>query len=178
MTGVGVARGYVDRGYRGHGLNHRGIFVSGQRRGVTATIRRALQRRSAIEPVIAHMKVDGRLDRNFLAGVRGDATNALLCGAGYNLRLILDYLRRLLRALLLALAGNHPLDASLGLAPVSAVTRLHWMDLLITDANPGCCITLVRTTQERPEDRMNQVAKFANRRCADTRSAVAKPSSN
>ena len=46
------------------------------------------------------MKTDGRLDRNFLAGARGDAVNALLCGAGYNLRLILNWLRRLLRALL------------------------------------------------------------------------------
>jgi IS5 family transposase len=52
------------------------------------------------------MKVDGRLDRNFLAGARGDTINALLCGAGYNLRLILNHLRRLLRALLLALAGD------------------------------------------------------------------------
>jgi IS5 family transposase len=88
MTGVAVAcgyvdRGYVDRGYRGHGLDHRRIFVSGQRRGITPTIRRELRRRSAIEPVIGHMKADGRLDRNFLTGVRGDAINALLCGAGY-----------------------------------------------------------------------------------------------
>jgi IS5 family transposase len=102
MTGVAVVRGYVDRGYRGHGLDHRRVFVSGQRRGITPTIRRELRRRSAIEPVIGHMKVAGRLDRNFLAGVRGDAINAMLCGAGYNLRLILNCLRRLLRALLLA----------------------------------------------------------------------------
>jgi hypothetical protein len=47
--------------------------------------------------VIGHMKTDGRLDRNFLAGTRGDSINALLCGAGYNLRLLLNYLRRLLR---------------------------------------------------------------------------------
>jgi len=111
MTGVAVARGYVDRGYRGHGLDHRHIFVSGQRRGITPTIHRELRRRSAIEPVIGHMKVDGRLDRNFLAGVRGDAINALPYGAGYNLRLILNHLRRLLRALLLTLAGNHPFAA-------------------------------------------------------------------
>jgi transposase, IS5 family len=109
MTGVAVARAYVDRGYRGHGLDQRRVFISGQRRGVTATIRRELRRRSAIEPVIGHMKTDGRLDRNFLAGVRGDAINALLCGAGYNLRLILNYLSRLLRSLLLLLAGNRPL---------------------------------------------------------------------
>ena len=52
------------------------------------------------------MKTDGRLDRNFLAGTRGDAINALLCGAGYNLRLILSYLSSLLRALLHALAND------------------------------------------------------------------------
>ena len=58
------------------------------------------------------MKADGRLDRNFLAGVRGDTINALLCGAGYNLHLILNHLRRLLHPLLFALASNHPLAAS------------------------------------------------------------------
>jgi transposase, IS5 family len=110
MTGVAVARAYVDRGYRAHGLDHRRVFIAGQRRGVTATIRRELRRRSAIEPVIGHMKADGRLDRNFLAGVRGDAINALLCGAGYNLRLILNYLSRLLRALLRLIAGNQTLS--------------------------------------------------------------------
>jgi transposase, IS5 family len=64
-------------------------------------MRRELRRRSAIEPVIGHMKNDGRLGRNFLAGRIGDAVNALLCGAGYNLRLILNYLAALLRALFL-----------------------------------------------------------------------------
>jgi signal transduction histidine kinase len=39
----------------------------------------------------------------------------------------------------------------LGLALVSAVARLHGMDLVITDANPGCRITLVRTTSEQPD---------------------------
>jgi IS5 family transposase len=106
MTGITVERAYVDRGYRGHGLEHQRVFVSGQRRGVTPTIRRELRRRSAIEPMIGHMKTDGRFDRNFLAGTRGDAVNAVLCGAGYNLRLILNYLRSLLRALLQALADD------------------------------------------------------------------------
>jgi IS5 family transposase len=99
ISGAAITRAYVDRGYRGHGLDPRRVFVSGRRRGVTPTIRRELRRRSAIEPVIGHMKSDGRLDRNFLAGARGDATNALLCGAGYNLRLILRFLRELLLAL-------------------------------------------------------------------------------
>ena len=50
------------------------------------------------------MKTDGRLDRNNLKGTVGDAANALLCGAGYNLRLILNCLGKLVRALLRALA--------------------------------------------------------------------------
>ena len=100
ITGTAVARAYVDRGYRGHDVDQSRVFISGQRRGITATIRRELRRRSAIEPLIGHMKTDGRLDRNFLAGTRGDATNALLCGAGYNLRLTLNFLGELLRALL------------------------------------------------------------------------------
>ena len=41
--------------------------------------------------------------------------------------------------------------SGLGLALVSAVARLHGMDLVITDANPGCRITLVRTTSEPSE---------------------------
>jgi IS5 family transposase len=106
VSGTTVARAYVDRGYRGHGLDDQRVFVSGRRRGITPTIRRELRRRSAIEPVIGHIKTDGLLDRNFLAGVRGDAINALLCGAGYNRRLILNYLGVLLPALLQWLAAD------------------------------------------------------------------------
>jgi len=58
ITGTAVARAYVDRGYRGHGLDQSRVFISGQRRGVTPTIGRELRRRSAIEPVIGHMKSD------------------------------------------------------------------------------------------------------------------------
>jgi transposase, IS5 family len=107
FSGTVVASADVDRGYRGHGLDDQRVFISGRRRGMTATIRRELKRRSAIEPVIGHMKTDGRLDRNFLAGARGDAANALLCGAGYNLRLILSWLRRLLRTLLQLFAVSY-----------------------------------------------------------------------
>ena len=89
LIGAAVARSYVNRGYHGHRLPERRVFIAGQRRGLTPTMRRELRRRSAIEPVIGHMKNDGRLGRNFLAGRIGAAVNALLCGAGYNLRLIL-----------------------------------------------------------------------------------------
>ena len=39
------------------------------------------------------MKSDGRLGRNYLLGTLGDEINAILAGVGYNLRLILNWLR-------------------------------------------------------------------------------------
>lgn len=109
LTGVTPARCYVDRGYRGHGVSAAtAVFVAGRRRGITPTIRRELRRRSAIEAMIGHMKLDGKLARNHLKGSLGDAIHALLCGAGHNLRLILRHLARLLRVLLRLLAALAP----------------------------------------------------------------------
>ena len=79
------------------------VFLSGQRRGLTPTIRKELRRRSAIEPAIGHMKSDGRLGRNYLLGTLGDAINAILAGVGYNLRLILNWLRALFALIVTAL---------------------------------------------------------------------------
>jgi IS5 family transposase len=90
LTGIAPKEAYVDRGYRGHGLAEPvKVWIAGAKRGVTVAIRKKLKRRNAVEPVIGHMKNDGRLGRNFLKGVAGDAMNALLCGAGHNLRKIL-----------------------------------------------------------------------------------------
>jgi len=47
------------------------------------------RRRSAVEPVIGHAKNEHRMDRNFLKGTHGDATNAILAAAGYNFRRLL-----------------------------------------------------------------------------------------
>ena len=41
---------FVDRGYRGHGVETVKVFISGARRGITRTIAKRLRRRSAIEP--------------------------------------------------------------------------------------------------------------------------------
>ncbi|GHU06054.1 IS5 family transposase [Alphaproteobacteria bacterium] len=103
-SGVEPSRVYVDKGYKGHNYTGKAdVFVSGQKRGITPTIRRELKRRSAIEPVIGHMKTDGRLDRNFLMGIDGDAINAILAACGYNLRLILKRLPFWLAKILAAL---------------------------------------------------------------------------
>ena len=94
LTGQRPRRCVVDQGYRGHGLaaTPTEILISRQRR-VTPAQKRALRRRNAIEPLIGHLKSDGFLGRNFLKGVEGDKRNALLCGAGQNLRAILRQLR-------------------------------------------------------------------------------------
>jgi len=83
----------VDKGYRGVKIDGVRILRSGQRKGITRTLRAMIKRRSAIEPMIGHMKMDGRLGRNPLKGALGDALHAVLCGAGHNLRLILAALR-------------------------------------------------------------------------------------
>jgi len=104
LTGRRVERAYVDKGYRGHSTPQpRRVFISGQKRGVHGVIKRELRRRSAIEPVIGHMKSDGHLGRNFLKGRHGDRANAVLSAVGQNIRLILRWLRLLLRLILAAL---------------------------------------------------------------------------
>jgi len=82
----------VDKGYRGVQVDGVQILRSGQRRGVTRTMKAMIRRRSAIEPTIGHMKMEGRLARNPLKGALGDALHAVLCGAGHNIRLMLNKL--------------------------------------------------------------------------------------
>ncbi len=104
LTGRGIERIYVDKGYRGHDAPRPGrVFTSGQKRGVHGQIKRELRRRSAIEPVIGHCKSDGHLGRNFLKGRLGDQINAVMSAVGYNMRLILKWLKALLRKIVAAL---------------------------------------------------------------------------
>jgi len=95
---------FVDLGYRGATVPA-GVKVYHRklRRGITARLKRDIRRRSAIEPVIGHMKNDGRLRRNWLQGTEGDAFHAILCGCGHNLRMILRKLRLLLVLIFLRL---------------------------------------------------------------------------
>ena len=93
------ARLLADAGYRGHNapLSHRfRVFTSGQKRRMTPAIKREMRRRAAVEPVIGHIKNGHRMNRNYLAGPQGGAINAILAAAGYNFRLLLNWLRLLL----------------------------------------------------------------------------------
>src|SRR5882757_7435792 len=118
LTGREIERAYVDKGYRGHdALKPRSVFVSGQKRGVFGVINRELRRRSAIEPVIGHMKAEGHLGRCYLKGRAGDAANAILSAVGYNLRPVLAWLRVLLRIIVYALLSTFA--AQMELKPAS-----------------------------------------------------------
>src|SRR5262245_61103664 len=104
LTGLHIERAYVDKGYRGHDApDPRRVFISGQKRGVFGVIKRELRRRSAIEPLIGHMKEEGHLGRCYLKGHAGDAANAILTAVGHNFRRILAWLRKLLRSIFHAL---------------------------------------------------------------------------
>jgi IS5 family transposase len=80
---------FVDRGYKGHGITDTNIYLAGQKRGITPTLKRKLKRRSAIEPVIGHLKSDHRMGTNYLLGKSGDKINAICSAIGFNLKKIL-----------------------------------------------------------------------------------------
>ena len=92
----------ADAGYRGHNApqSHKfRVFTAGQKRRVTPAIKRQMRTRSAVEPVIGHIKAEHRMNRNYLAGRQGDAVNAILAAAGYNVSLLLKWFRELLSCL-------------------------------------------------------------------------------
>lgn len=59
----------VDRGYQGVQPEGVQVLRSGQKRGITRTLRAMIKRRSAIEPTIGHMKTDGRMAAMSLTAV-------------------------------------------------------------------------------------------------------------
>lgn len=84
---------YVDRGYKGH--NYAGpakVLIAKPRRKQEPELRRWYKKRNGVEATISHMKNDGWLGRNFLKGTLGNRMNALLAGAGHNLRKLLNWL--------------------------------------------------------------------------------------
>ena len=96
LAGWAVQNAYCDKGYKGNPrqLDGTAVHLANRRKSsMTPGEWRWFKRRSAIEPVIGHMKQDNRMDRNYLKGTDGDKMNAILAACGFNLR-------KLLRALL------------------------------------------------------------------------------
>ncbi len=104
-----IDRILADAGYRGHNApdSHRfRVFTAGQKRRVTPAIKRQMRRRSAVEPVIGHIKAVHRMGRNYLAGEQGDAINVILAAAGYNFSHLLKWFRQILWLLVSALVSS------------------------------------------------------------------------
>jgi transposase, IS5 family len=67
LTGVTPEEIFVDKGYRGaeHHPEDAKVYISGRK--LNGTLKRLLRRRSAIEPVIGHLKQDHRMKRKLSA---------------------------------------------------------------------------------------------------------------
>ena len=91
LTGQLPAQATCDLGYRGHQYDGpcRIEIVDRYRKALKHARRYWHRRRSAIEPIIGHLKSECRLERNRLKGVAGDQLNAILAGCGLNFRKLL-----------------------------------------------------------------------------------------
>jgi transposase, IS5 family len=95
--GIALDRGHVDKGYKGHNYpNKFKIWITGQVRRVTPTLKREMKRRASIEPVIGHVKNEHRMGRNYLWYRSGDRINPVLAAAGFNFHLLLRWFAALL----------------------------------------------------------------------------------
>ena len=107
LLGNTIERVHTDAGYRGHNAPPEykfKVYTAKQKRRVTPHIKREMRRRSAIEPVIGHLKNEHRMDRNYLAGRHGDANNAILAAVGYNFRRLIRWLTLVFALVLLAIS--------------------------------------------------------------------------
>jgi len=81
----------VDKGYKGKKNHPKNIevFIAGAKKK-TRSVKNFMKRRSAIEPIIGHLKSDHRLSRNYLKGASGDRINSILSACSFNLKKILN----------------------------------------------------------------------------------------
>jgi len=87
-----IESAFADKSY--HGKEHHPadikIFISGKK-NLPIRFQKLLKSRSAIEPIIGHMKNDHQLGRNYLLGKVGDKVNAVLSGCAFKLNKIINY---------------------------------------------------------------------------------------
>ena len=86
--GVKPHTAVVDLGYRGVDADNPDVHIihRGKFKKLTSEQRKWLRRRSAVEPVIGHLKADHGMRRCWLKGEAGDALHAVLCAVGFNIR--------------------------------------------------------------------------------------------
>lgn len=84
---------FVDLGYRGSNFSEKSkIYTPYTKKKLSKDDKKMQKRRSAIEPIIGHLKNFGRMGRNYLKGVTGDILNPLISAIGLNLRRIVNCL--------------------------------------------------------------------------------------
>lgn len=77
----------VDKGFRGKKkIGKTEIIYPDTKTKTSRSKKSKLRNRSAIEPIISHLKHDYRMLRNYLSGVEGDTMNALLACAAFNFK--------------------------------------------------------------------------------------------
>ena len=85
---------FVDLGYTGNNFKEKGkVFTAKTKKTLSNDDKKMQKRRSAIEPIIGHLKNFGRMGRNYLKGVVGDIVNPLISAVGLNLRRIANILK-------------------------------------------------------------------------------------
>ena len=128
IRGREARHAFCDRGFRGRkqiGKTSIEIPDNGMSKATAYQKQKARKnfgRRSAIEPVIGHLKSDFRLARNYLKGVIGDTINLLLSAAAFNLRkwmratahLLSYFLLIVYNQLLVSKAAHYRLGAKIG----------------------------------------------------------------
>lgn len=98
MTGKSFTNAICDRGYRGKKkIGSTQVILpensSGKSEYEKRKRRSRCRSRSAIEPIIGHVKNDCRMVRNYLKGKTGDIINAMMAAAGFNFRRLLRKLK-------------------------------------------------------------------------------------
>ncbi len=80
---------FVDLGYRGNNLKSKSkVYTPYTKKSLSFADKKMMKRRSAIEPIIGHLKHFGRLGRNYLRGIIGDIINPFISAIGMNLKAI------------------------------------------------------------------------------------------
>ena len=104
--GKAPQRALCDRGFRGRKRVGNTAIVLPESPSPKATentkrkARKDFGRRSAIEPVIGHLKSDFCLARNYLRGILGDAINLLMAATAFN---CVKWMKAVARSLFFAL---------------------------------------------------------------------------
>ena len=93
LTGEKINKVFVDMGYRGSNLKEKNkLYLPNTKKSLSESDKKMKKRRSAIEPIIGHLKKHGRMACNYLRGVIGDILNPIISSVGLNLRNIVKRL--------------------------------------------------------------------------------------